>query len=102
MKFGMYRPHKLFVSSTDIQTQFPSMSDRIDSRVHLYIKGRYFFLRVDSSGIFLITQYFSRNDRRTGFLNLFHGMLLHTKALQRLAVNVLTEDLCLTCVRSSC
>ena len=38
-------------------------------------------------------QYFSRNDRRTGLFNLFHGMLLQTKALQRSAENVLTDDL---------
>jgi hypothetical protein len=40
----------------------------------------------------------SRNDGSTGLLNLFHGMLLHTEALQRWAENVLTEDLGLTCV----
>ncbi|XP_023707349.1 GATA zinc finger domain-containing protein 1-like [Cryptotermes secundus] len=35
----MYRPHKSVVSSTDIQTQFPPMSERIDSRVDSYSKG---------------------------------------------------------------
>uniref|UniRef100_A0A8D9E4J8 Uncharacterized protein n=1 Tax=Cacopsylla melanoneura TaxID=428564 RepID=A0A8D9E4J8_9HEMI len=92
MRLATYLPQLSVVSSAEIHTSLPCNSLLILSIIFSYKVGTTFLRSVDSSGMFLLTQYFLRKFLNTSLFSLLNGILLETRALHKSIWNSLPED----------